>query len=140
VASIPHSVHIPFISHLGMELELFENGQSQMAYELKPEHANSFQVAHGGLLMTMLDVTMASAARSVDKEMGVVTIEMKTTFMRPGEGRLTSKGRLMHRTRSMAFVEATIFDAEGQACAHATGTFKYVRREASGVRSAISTD
>jgi hypothetical protein len=64
--------------------------------------------------------------------MGVVTIEMKTSFMRPAKvtpgGRLTAKGRLMHRTKSMAFTEGTIYDEAGLACAHATGTFKYVNR------------
>ena len=35
----------------------------------------------------------------------------------------------MHRSTSLAFTEATIYDAQGQACAHATGTFKYVRRQ-----------
>ena len=38
---------------------------------------------------------------------------------------LKGEGKLLHRTRSMAFVEATIFDDAGHACAHATGTFKY---------------
>jgi len=133
-------VEIPFVSHLGFELERFENGESLIQWTPRPEHMNSFQVAHGGALMTLLDVSLATAARSVDTELGVVTIEMKTSFMRPGQGRLTAKGRLMHRTRNMAFVEGTVYDAEGQACAHATGTFKYVRREASGPKSAISTD
>lgn len=133
-------VEIPFVSHLGFELERFENGESLIHWTPRPEHMNSFKVAHGGALMTLLDVSLATAARSVDTELGVVTIEMKTSFMRPGQGRLTAKGRLMHRTRNMAFVEGTVYDAEGQACAHATGTFKYVRREASGPKSAISTD
>lgn len=133
-------VEIPFVSHLGFELERFENGESLIQWTPRAEHMNSFKVAHGGALMTLLDVSLATAARSVDTELGVVTIEMKTSFMRPGLGRLTAKGRLMHRTRNMAFVEGTVYDAEGQACAHATGTFKYVRREASGPKSAISTD
>jgi uncharacterized protein (TIGR00369 family) len=95
--------------------------------------------------MTLLDVAMAVAARSVDKEMGVVTIEMKTSFMQPARGKLSGKGHLMHRTASMAFTEGTIFDSEGRACAHATGTFKYVRRLPTGPKSAnplnvISTD
>ena len=29
----------------------------------------------------------------------------------------------------MAFTEGTIYDAEGNACAHATGTFKYVAQK-----------
>jgi uncharacterized protein (TIGR00369 family) len=89
---------------------------------------NSFAVTHGGACMTLLDVTMAAAARSVRAEMGVVTIEMKTSFMQPARGALVGRGRLMHATPTMAFTEGTIYDEEGRACAHATGTFKYVKR------------
>ena len=124
--------HIPFVEHLGFALEKFEGGHSQLAYEPKPEHLNSFSVTHGGACMTFLDVTMAAAARSAQPEMGVVTIEMKTSFMQPARGKLTGKGRLMHRTATMAFTEATIFDEQGRACAHATGTFKYVPRLPTG--------
>lgn len=133
-------VEIPFVSHLGIEMVRMEGGESELSYRPRPEHFNSFQVTHGGAIMTLLDVTMATAARSIDKELGVVTIEMKTSFMRPSEGQLTARGRLMHRTKSMGFTEGTLYDAEGRACAHATGTFKYVRRQAEGPKSAISTD
>lgn len=88
--------------------------------------------------MTLLDVTMAVAARSVQKESGVVTIEMKTSFMRPAPGdgsRLTAKGRLIHRTATLAFTEATLFDDQGRVCTHATGTFKYVKRLATGSKT-----
>jgi uncharacterized protein (TIGR00369 family) len=124
-------VEIPFVTHLGFELIRFEDGESTLAFAAKPAHQNSFGVAHGGAVMTLLDVTMASAARSVAPEMGVVTIEMKTTFMKPAPGDgsiLTARGHLIQRTASMAFVEAKLYDREGNACAHATGTFKYVKR------------
>jgi uncharacterized protein (TIGR00369 family) len=138
-------VKIPFVEHLGFSLEKFEDGQSEIVYEAKPEHLNSFGVTHGGACMTLLDVTMAAAARSAQPDMGVVTIEMKTTFMQPARGKLTGKGRLMHRTATMAFTEATIYDAENKPCAHATGTFKYVKRLPVGAKSVnaqntISTD
>ncbi len=138
-------VEIPFVSHLGLELVRMENGESELQYLPKPEHCNSFAVTHGGAIMTLLDVTMATAARSIDYETGVVTIEMKTSFMQPCRGMLTGRGRLMHRTATMAFTEATIFDPDGKACAHATGTFKYVKRLPTGPKSAngltvISTD
>jgi len=134
-------VEIPFVEHLGFELVKMEGGESILQFEPKREHMNSFLVTHGGAIMTLLDVTMATAARSLDLETGVVTIEMKTTFMQPCKGLLTGKGRLMHRTKSMAFTEGTVFDAAGNACAHATGTFKYVRHPAaSAPANTISTD
>jgi uncharacterized protein (TIGR00369 family) len=143
--SLTFGVAIPFVEHLGFALEKMEDGQSQLAYEAKPEHLNSFGVTHGGAVMTLMDVTMAVAARSVEREMGVVTIEMKTSFMQPSRGRLTGKGRLMHRTATLAFTEATIYDEAGRACAHATGTFKYVPRLPIGPKgtqklNVISTD
>ena len=137
-------VTIPFVDHLGFELELFDSGQSRIAYQARPEHLNSFGVTHGGAIMTLMDVTMAAAARSVSPEMGVVTIELKTSFMQAARGRLSCQGRLMHRTGAMAFTEATVFDAEGAACAHATGTFKYVKRlpgqQGASGSNPISTD
>jgi uncharacterized protein (TIGR00369 family) len=142
---VKFGVNIPFVHHLGFDLVAFEDGHSEVQYEPRPEHLNSFGVAHGGACMTLLDVAMATAARSVDKEMGVVTIEMKTSFMQPARGKLSGKGHLMHRTVTMAFTEATIYDADGKPCAHATGTFKYVKRLPTGPKSAnpldvISTD
>jgi uncharacterized protein (TIGR00369 family) len=134
---------IPFVHHLGFELDVFEDGRSELRYEVRPEHMNSFGVAHGGACMTLLDVTMAVAARSVQKDMGVITIEMKTSFMQPSTGVLTGKGRLIHRTGTMAFVEGTIHDASGKVCAHSTGTFKYVKRlppKDASTPGAISTD
>jgi uncharacterized protein (TIGR00369 family) len=143
--SLSFGVSIPFVEHLGFSLERFESGQSELRFTPRAEHMNSFAVTHGGACMTLLDVTMAAAARSVRVEMGVVTIEMKTSFMQPARGALVGRGRLMHATATMAFTEGTIYDEEGRACAHATGTFKYVKRLPVGATSVnalqpLSTD
>ncbi len=136
--ALSFGVPVPFVDHLGFVLRLFDAGQSQIDFAPRAEHLNSFQVAHGGALMTLLDVGMAAAARSLEPaEMGVVTIEMKTSFMQPARGALSCDGRVQHRTGSMAFCEATVYDAEGRACAHATGTFRYVPRRPA---QAIPTD
>ena len=137
-------VEIPFVTHLGFSLEKFDNGASALTYTPRPEHLNSFAVTHGGAIMSLMDVTMAAAARSVQKDMGVVTIEMKTSFMQPAPGdgsQLTATGRLIHRTATLAFTEATLYDAQGRVCSHATGTFKYVKRLATGSKTvnALST-
>lgn len=122
------SVHIPFVELLGFELQKFEGGEATICFDSRPEHQNSFNVVHGGASMTLLDVVMAHAARSVEPAMGCVTVEMKTSFMRPAKGALTAHGTLLHRTPTMAFTEGRIVDAAGKLCAHATGTFKFVPR------------
>ena len=126
-------LRIPFVEALGFELHHFDGGRAELRVDLDEAHLNSWEVAHGGVLMTMLDVTMAHAARSIhagepDFGPGVVTIEMKTSFMRPAEGRLRCNARLLHRSTTMAFCEASVLDDDDHLCAHATGTFKYMRK------------
>ncbi len=122
---------IPFVEKLGFEFVSWGAGEAELAVEVHEELSNSWGVAHGGLMMTLLDVAMAHAARSEQRQAagspGVVTVEMKTSFMRPGGGRLCGKGRLLHRTASMAFCEGWVFDRGGSLVAHATGTFKYLK-------------
>ena len=129
---IPFPHRIPFVEELGLELHSVGDGKAEMRVDLAEAHLNSWQVAHGGVLMTMLDVAMAQAARSAHRHDGVsgpsvATIEMKTSFVRPAEGELRALGKLLHRTATLAFCEASVIDAEGHLCAHATGTFKYLR-------------
>lgn len=119
---------IPFVEELGFELLEFANGASLIRFAPEAVHLNSFAVVHGGALMTLMDVAMATAARSVQPESGVVTIEMKSSFMQAAQGELQGRGRLIHRTRQLAFTESSVFDAQGRLCAHATGTFRYVTR------------
>ncbi len=130
-------LHIPFVEELGLELWGFGGGHAELRVDLDRCHLNSWEVAHGGVLMTMLDVAMAHAARSTGHAAaghapselgpGVVTIEMKTSFMRAAEGRLRALGQLLHRTTTLAFCEGRVLDDDGQLCAHATATFKYLR-------------
>jgi uncharacterized protein (TIGR00369 family) len=124
---------IPFVQHLGFELVHFGGGRSEIRLTLKPEHGNSRGAGHGGLVMTLLDVAMAHASREREGESltNVATIEMKTSFMRPSLGALRAEGRLVQRTRSMAFCEGHVYDESGRLCAHATGTFKYLKNHPS---------
>lgn len=125
-------LHIPFVEHLGLELWGFGDGKAELRVDLAACHLNSWEVAHGGVLMTLLDVAMAHAARAHHSHdpasaPGVATVEMKTSFMRPAEGELRALGHLMHRTSTLAFCEGRVVDGHGELCAHATGTFKYLR-------------
>jgi len=89
---VKFGVEIPFVNLLGFDLEEFDDGRSRIRYAPLQDHRNAFGVTHGGVLMTLLDVTMASAARSVHKTMGLVTIEMKTSFMQTAHGTLVCNG------------------------------------------------
>lgn len=127
------SIRSGFIDHLGIELLSAENGESELRLALSSQHLNSWEVMHGGVTMALLDVALSTACRSVAPEgTGVVTIEMKTSFMQPGSGEMRAFGRVLHRSTTMAYCEGEVRDAGGKLVAKAMGTFKYLRRLAVG--------
>lgn len=128
---------IPFVRLLGLQLQRMAGGEAEIHLSVRDELTNSWGVAHGGALMTLLDTVMAHAARSPESPggsplPGVVTIEMKSAFIRPGEGHLVAAGRRLHRTVSLAFCEAYVHDARGRLVCHGSGTFKYLAGLPSG--------
>lgn len=126
-------IESPFVDHLGVRLVSAADGASEVELPLGATHLNTWQVAHGGVTMTLADVALATAARSLAGDgMGVVTVEMKVNFLQPGRGQLRAFGRVLHRSTTMAYCEGEVRDSEGHFVAKALGTFKYMRRLAVG--------
>jgi acyl-CoA thioesterase len=128
--SIAFRDDIPFIKDLGIEFVSAENGRAIVALDLAPRHLNSWSVAHGGVLMTLLDVAMAVAGRSLDPGAGGgVTVEMKTSFLQPANAgtRIIASAHAFHRTSTMAFCDGEVRDIGDRLIAKAMGTFKYLK-------------
>ena len=124
-------IPIPFVEELGCYLVSAGSGRSVIRLDAELHHLNSWGVVHGGVVMTLLDVAMASAGRSLRTDLGTggnVTIEMKTSFLRPARGRIEVRGVCLHTTATMAFCEAELFGDDEQLAAKASGTFKFFRQ------------
>ena len=63
-------LNVPFIKELGVEFVSAGEGRSVVALNLEPWHLNSWSVAHGGVIMSLLDVAMAVAGRSLFPDAG----------------------------------------------------------------------
>jgi uncharacterized protein (TIGR00369 family) len=127
---------IPFLRLLGLQQQPSAAGTSRLLLpELKDEFCNMLAAAHGGVLMTLLDVAMARAATSLAEApvATVVTVEMSAHFVKPGIGPLTAEGRVLNAGRSLCICEARVSDAGGALVASATGTFKYWRGATGGI-------
>ena len=121
---------IPFVNDLGVEFLAADAGRATVALQLQARHLNSWKVAHGGVIMTLLDVAMAVAGRSLDPGAGGgVTVEMKTSFVQPAfaGSRLIASGHAFHRSSTMAFCEGEVRDESARLIARSMGTFKYIR-------------
>ena len=130
---------VPFIDDLGIDILDAPVGEGRVRLDLLPRHLNSWKVAHGGVIMTMLDIAMAIAGRSIDPNAaGGVTVEMKTSFLQPGlaDSRLVATGRAFHRSTTMSFCEGEVRDGTDRLVAKAIGTFKTMKRIDGATRKA----
>ncbi len=129
LANLGEELNVPFLKLLGVRLITAEMGKGEILLALKPEHTNTWDVAHGGVLLTLMDVAMAVAARSGDpSDRSVVTVEMKNNFMQAANGILRVKADTVRRTATMAFCEAKLYNDQGEICCMATGTFQFLKR------------
>lgn len=120
---------LPFARHLGIRLVALGEGTARLALDARPELLNSWDAVHGGATMTLLDIALAVALRSLDAEKrGAITVELKVNFVVPGTGTLYADGRCVHRCQTIAFCEGAAHDAAGKLVATASGTFM-LRRE-----------
>ena len=125
---------IPFVALLGLVTEALGPGTARLSMALPEHFTNSLGTAHGGVIMSLLDVALCTAARTLHPDsIGVITIDMSTSFIGGGSGeRLFAEARVLRDGRSMTFVEAEAKNADGSLVAKAIGTVKVRQREAKG--------
>ena len=118
-------IHVPFIEHLGIRVLEKGDGVVRLRLDPRPEFANSWGSVHGGALMTLLDVALASAGRSLDDQCnGALTVEVKVNFIAAANGPVLAEGRAQRAGRSLIFSEGELRSEDGTLLAKATGTFK----------------
>jgi len=119
---------IPFAEHLGIHPVEITEARAVIELRRRPELLNSWGGAHGGVIMTMLDVVMSMAVRGHYREnTAVVTIDMSVGFMNAGRSEVVlAEGRVLHGGQSTAFCEGEARDDAGVLVAKAIGTFKRI--------------
>jgi len=117
---------IPYIAHLKIATEDLGRGTARLWLPVEPHLTNSLGTVHGGVIMSLLDVALCTAARTLHPaSLGVITIDMSTSFIGGGKGeRLIAESRVLKDGRSMTFVEGEAKNADGSLVAKAIGTVR----------------
>jgi uncharacterized protein (TIGR00369 family) len=86
-------------------------------------------IVHGGAIATLADEALATVAFTVAEEgETTVTADLKVDFLRPAKpGRLIARATVRHRTRRLAFCEATVEQSHGEVVAEARAVIAYVK-------------
>ncbi len=111
---------------LGMRPLEFTPGSARWAWENQPPAVlNPFGTLQGGYLALFIDEMLSTAIGSV-LEAGewAVTAEVKISYLRAlRPGPLSGMARVVRRTRSLAFMEASLTIADGALATMASSTW-----------------
>jgi uncharacterized protein (TIGR00369 family) len=116
----------PIQELLGFELDEADEGRVVFSIEPGEQHYNPIGTVHGGVAATLLDSAMGAAVHStLPAGTGYVTLEVKFNLVRAitaETGRVLAEGRVIHRGKSVATVEASLRSDDGKLLAHGTST------------------
>ena len=86
-------------------------------------------IIHGGAIATLADECLATVAFTLAEEgETTVTADLKVDFLRPARpGLFIARATVRHRTRRLAFCEATVSQADGEIVAEARAVIAYVK-------------
>ena len=111
---------------LGMRPLEFTPGASKWCWEAQPPSVlNPFGTIQGGYLAILIDEMLGTAIGSILEEgEWAVTAEVKLSYLRAlRPAALTGEAHVIRRTRSLAFMEASIANERGELAVAATSTW-----------------
>jgi uncharacterized protein (TIGR00369 family) len=99
----------------------------RFALVVAEKHTNGSGNVHGGMLMTLADVSMSQTSRAVSGAQSCSTVSLTCDFVGPGRlgDILECRVRVTRQTRTMVFLSADIAAGE-RVVAAATGLWKIV--------------
>jgi uncharacterized protein (TIGR00369 family) len=120
----------PAAALLGFELLSIDPARAtiRVKFRAKPEFANPIGNVQGGFLAAMLDETLGPAlVATLPAGQFAPTIELKVNFVHPASiGVLIGSGRVVARTKSIAFLAGELHDEAGELIATASATARIV--------------
>jgi uncharacterized protein (TIGR00369 family) len=116
---------LEFTDYLGFRTLGMQGGVFVIELDLEPRHLSRADRAHGGVLFALLDTALGRAViEELPEGRGCATVEMKINYFRPVQGgTIRATGRCLQKTKSLAYAEGDVANADGKLLARATGTF-----------------
>jgi uncharacterized protein (TIGR00369 family) len=105
------------------------SGRIRVQFEASPDFANPTGNIQGGFLAAMLDDTLGPAlATTFAPDEFAPTLELKVNFIQGAKpGSLFGIGKVVHRGKSVAFLEGELRDPSGNLIATASATARLIR-------------
>ena len=122
---------MPIATLIGFGLGEIANGQATATLRAGPQHANPMGTLHGGVLCDIADAAMGMAfASTLALDESFTTTALSINFLRPvWDAELRAEARVVHRGKTLGYVECEVVDQSGRLIAKATSSCIVLRGE-----------
>ena len=112
-----------FTELVGVKLSSAQEGHAVVSLQAEEQHLNPSGTVHGGVIYTLIDVSMAQALNTMTEEdEQPFTIEVKVNYMEPGKPGMLASTTQVRKSGKRGTIEAEVVQEE-EVVALATGTY-----------------
>ena len=118
---------VGFRKWLGISYDLMEDDRAEISLAITDEMRNQRGVVQGGVIASVIDVAMGTAAASGNydtRKRPLATLELKVNYLAPATGdRMSATADVIRMGGRTIVVRCDVFRGDGEICATGLGTF-----------------
>ena len=118
---------VGFRKWLGVSYDVMEDDHAEISLVVKDEMRNQRGVVQGGVIASVIDVAMGTAAASGNydtRKRPLATLELKVNYLAPATGdRMSATADVVRMGSRSIVVRCDVFRGDGEICATGLGTF-----------------
>ena len=89
-----------------------DRGYAKVTLPIKPEYSNTYGIAHGGIVTSLVDMVSGVALRTL--KLRIVTIEVTTDYLKTVSltDHLTAEARVIHEGNKLLHADISVYNQE----------------------------
>ena len=107
-----HFNTLPYFKFMHATVLETDRGYAKVTLPIKPEYSNTYGIAHGGIVTSLVDMVSGVALRTL--KLRIVTIEVTTDYLKTVSlaDHLTAEARVIHEGNKLLHADISVYNQE----------------------------
>ncbi|NLH45542.1 MAG: PaaI family thioesterase [Acholeplasmataceae bacterium] len=107
-----HFNTLPYFKFMQATVLETDRGYAKVTLPIKPEYSNTYGIAHGGIVTSLVDMVSGVALRTL--KLRIVTIEVTTDYLKTVSltDHLTAEARVIHEGNKLLHADISVYNQE----------------------------
>ena len=107
-----HFNTLPYFKFMQATVLETDRGYAKVTLPIKPEYSNTYGIAHGGIVTSLVEMVSGVALRTL--KLRIVTIEVTTDYLKTVSltDHLTAEARVIHEGNKLLHADISVYNQE----------------------------